>query len=549
MYIIRLQQYSINIFEKYGLVWCVIIVCVTSCATPSSPTGGPPDREGPEIVRTEPETGTVNFSRRSITLHFSEFIRRSSLNQAIIIEPDIGITYELDWGRKSVEIVFDEAIPDLTTLIVTIGTELQDHNGNNMSEPYKVAVSTGPEIDEGKLFGRVINARTGERDESHRILLYREPVDLSEGANYIASTDTGGVFQFSYLREGKYKAFWVDDRNRNKIWDRKQERAQPFNQEFVELAKAEADTLGNVYVTTIDTTKPVLQGIGLFSSQRLRMRFSENIELTDSTEIAVTDTVGTFYSEVYPLYIQPNDRFVLFAQSQKELLETSSFGIDISGIVDGIGNPLDNITQTFTGSAQADTTKQRIIERNNIAGYYPSTPVEVTYAKPITEPEIRDSLEIVAGTEVVTDSVDVEIQRNILRISPRKTWKDGLQYEFRIWDPIISDFRKFQPNIWHASRIGRINVIAQDSTLKNIRLRVENEESGIIRDTVFTDQIEISNLPPLNYRVTAYYDRIDNGGWDYGQVDPYIQPEPYFIQTQVPVEQGMTGDLTIGFEN
>lgn len=533
----------------YSTALWLAILFVTSCATPSSPTGGPPDRQGPKIIRTEPETGTVNFSKRSITLHFSEFVQRGTLNQAIVVEPEIGITYSLDWGRKSVEIVFDEEIPDLTTLIVTIGTELQDHNGNEMEEPQKVAVSTGPEIDEGKLFGRVINAETGERRDGHRILLYREPVDLSESANYIASTDTGGVFNFSYLREGKYKAFWVDDRNRNKIWDREQERAQPFNREFVELTKAGEDTLGSVYVTTIDTTKPALQGVGLFSSQRLRMRFSENIELTDSTDISVTDTLGNSFSDAYPLYIPPNDRFVLFSQSQKPLLETSSYSVDISGIVDGVGNPLEKISQTFNGSAQEDTTQQRIIERNNLAGYYPTDPVEVTYAKPIDGTAIRDSLTIVEGDKVATDSMDVEIQRNILRISPRDSWKDGLEYEFRIWDPIISDYRKFQPNIWHASKMGALNVIAQDSTLKNIRLQVVNEESGVVRDTVFSNQIEIANLPPLSYQVTAYHDSLDNGQWDYGQVDPYIKPEPYFIQTEVPVSRGMTGELTIVFEN
>lgn len=533
----------------YSTALVLAILFLTSCATPSSPTGGPPDRQGPEIIRTEPETGTVNFASRSITLHFSEFVQRGTLNQAIIVEPDIGITYSLDWGRKSVEIVFDEEIPELTTLIVTIDTELQDHNGNEMAEPYKVAVSTGPEIDEGKLFGRVINAETGERGDGHRILLYREPVDLTESANYIASTDTGGVFKFSYLREGNYKAFWVDDRNRNKIWDREQERAQPFNREFIELEKAADDTLGSVYVTTIDTTKPVLQGVGLFSSQRLRMRFSENIELTDSTEISVTDTLGNSFSDAYPLYIPPNDQFVLFSHSQKPLSETSSYSVDISGITDGVGNPLGEISQTFTGSAQEDTTEQRIIERNNLEGYYPTDPVEITYAKPIDEPEVRDSLTIVEGTDMVTDSMNVEIQRNILRVSPQDTWKDGLQYEFRIWDPIISDYRKFQPNIWHASKMGALNVIAQDSTLKDIRLRIENEESGIVRDTVFTGQIEISNLPPLSYRVTAFHDRNDNDRWDYGQVDPYIKPEAYFIQTQVPVKRDMTGDLTIVFEN
>jgi len=524
-----------------------VALLVTSCATPSSPTGGPRDEEGPTIVRTEPETGTTNFSERSITFHFSEFVERSSLAQAIVVEPDIGIEYELDWGRKSLEIEFSQDLPDSTTLIVTLGTDVQDTNGNEMASPHKTAVSTGPEIDEGKLFGRVINATTGKGNENQYILLYREPVDLTQTANYITSTDTSGSFQFSYLSDGRYKAMWVDDRNRNKIWEPKQERAQPFDQEFVELAKAGEDTLGTIYVSAVDTTKPVLQGVGLFSAQRLRMRFSENIQLADSTVITITDTTGNALMNASPLYIPPEEPFVLFAQSEEALSESQSYSLDIRGLTDNAGNELEEYSQTFTGSAQEDTTQQRIITRNNLSGYFPSDAVEVIYARPVEESTIRDSLKIVEGDQLVESWPRVSILENILRISPDTLWQANLQYELRIWDPIIGDYRKLQPTIWNESELGGLNVVTEDSTLKDIRLQISNEESEIMRDTVFTGEIVIGSLPLLNYTVTAFQDRNGNGEWDYGQVSPFVEPEPYFIQPDVPVKEGMTGDLTISF--
>ncbi|GAA5521044.1 hypothetical protein Asal01_00977 [Fodinibius salicampi] len=531
----------------FNTILCVILIAA-SCATPSSPTGGPRDEEGPSIIRTEPETGTTNFGERSITLHFSEFVERSSLTQAIVVEPDIGIDYELDWGRKSVEIEFSSAIPDSTTLIVTIDTELRDTNGNEMSSPYKVAVSTGDEIDEGKLFGRIVDARTGEGSEEGRLLLYREPIDLSAKADYVASPDTGGVFQFSYLSDGKYKVFWMADRNRNKIWDREQERAQPFQKEFVTLEKAAEDTIGTVFVTLSDTTRPVLQGVGLFSSQRMRMRFSENIEITNNSEINVTDSTGNVLLDANPLYIPPGEKYVLFAQAEEPLAESDTYSLSINGITDQSGNELTEISQTFSGSAQEDTTQQRIITRNNLSGYYPSDPVEVTYAKPIDEPEIRDSLKVVEGTEMHDSWPNVDIQLNMLRISPDSVWEDGVDYELRIWDPIIEDYRKLQPEVWYQSQMGQLNIIAEDSTLSDIRLRISNEEAGIQRDTVFSQQVEIEALPPLSYRVRAYHDVNNNGQWDYGSVEPFEEPEPYFIQGQVPVKEGFTGDLTISFQ-
>lgn len=533
---------------QWGALSMVLAVLISSCATPSSPTGGPPDEEGPEIIKTEPETGTTNFKERRIVLHFSEWIERSSLAQAIIIEPGIGIDYELDWGRKSVGIVFSRAIPDSTTLIVTVGTELTDTQGNEMASPQKVAVSTGDEIDKGKLYGKVINASTGVGDEGHRILLYREPIDLTKPANYIASTDTSGSFQFSYLSDGRYKAFWVDDRNRNKIWDAPQERAQPFDQEFVSLKEAGEDTLGTVYVTSVDSIAPVLQGIGLFSSRRLRLRFSENIVLTDSARIAVTDTLGEAVTRAKPLYIPPDEPYVLFAQSQEKLSESRSYALDIRGITDTYGNSLVDTMQVFTGSAQEDTTQQRIVKRNNLSGYYPTEPIRVTYAAPIKQPVIRDSLKIVAGTELYTDWPHVSVASNILEIRPDTAWKEGIQYEMRVWDPIISDYRKMQPQIWHNSQMGKLNVMTEDSTRKNVVLRITNKEVEINRDTTFTGEVTLGSLPPLTYKVIAFEDKNDNGKWDFGQVVPYKKPEPYFIQPKVPVEKQLTGDLTIAFQ-
>jgi hypothetical protein len=536
-------------FRGLSAVLLVLVFLAGSCATPSSPTGGPPDKTGPTIIRTEPETGTTNFTGRSMILHFSEFVERSSLRESIVVEPDIGIEYDLDWGRKSVEIVFSRDIPDLTTLIVTVGTDFQDRNGNAMSKPKKIAVSTGPEIDKGKLFGRVIDAASGQSSSGERILLYREPYDLSQTASYIASTDTAGVFEFSYLREGRYKAFWVNDRNRNKIWDPEQERAQPFGQEFYTLAEASTDTIGVVYTTSVDTTNPSLQGIGLFSSRRMRMRFSENVQLTDSVSITVTDSASNDQWAADPLYLQPNDPYILFGYSRQELLPSNTYKLALEGMTDNANNLVDAVTQTFTGSAQEDTTQQRIIKRNNLSGYYPTDPVKVTYAKPIDEPAIRDSLKVVAGDTLIDAWPNVTIEQNVLTVAPQEQWQDGREYEIRLWDPIIEDYRQFQPQIWHQSQMGELNIMTEDSTAQNIRLRVINEESGINRDTTFTGQVEIDQLPPLEYKVIAYKDENENEIWDFGQVSPYSKPEPYFIQRSVPVKKDLTSDLTILLQN
>ena len=532
-------------FLRISILFCIVAIAY-SCATPTSPTGGPPDKEGPKVVATEPESGTTNFNKRKVTFHFSEFVNRSSITGEITVEPDIGIPYSIDWGRKSVSIVFESTLPDLTTLIVTIGTGLSDTNGNKLAAPQKVAVSTGPEIDKGALQGKVLDAQTGEGNEGNKILLYRTPVNLDQKANYIAETDTAGVFRFSYLRQGTYKAFWVDDRNRNKIWEPDRERAQPFSREFIELDKASSDTLNTLYIANSDTTNALLQGVGLFSSNRLRMRFSENIEITDSTNITITDSLGNVHSEAYPLYRLPEERFVLFAHSEEPLLEQETYNVLVEHVSDAVGNITDSTAFDITGSAQSDTTQQRIIRRKRNSGIYPLEPIEIIYAKPISDNTIRDSLKVVEGNNLVENWPRTRSVRNSFFVDPEGTWKEGLDYEFRIWDPISNDHISLSPTIWHSSQLGQLSIQLADTTRSNTyNLLMRSEERGTVTDTVFSKEITIRELPPLQYQVILFEDLNGNGGWDHGRVQPYQAPEPYFIRNNVPIKEGFTSDLEV----
>lgn len=535
-------------FLRISILFSLVAIAY-SCATPTSPTGGPQDKEGPEIISTEPETGTTNFSKRSITFHFSEFVNRGSLTNEIVVEPDIGISYSLDWGRKSVTLKFDDQLPDLTTLIVTIGTGLTDTNGNKLAAPKKVAVSTGPEIDEGKLSGKIIDAQTGKGSEGKRVLLYRSPVDLTEKANYVSETDTAGTFQFSYLRQGSYKAFWVDDRNRNKIWEPERERAQPFSREIIELEKAGADTLSTLYIANSDTAKPVLQGVGLFSSQRLRMRFSENIELTDSTRLNISDSLGNRFADAYPLYRSSSEPYVLFAQSFKPLANEISYKLLVEHISDIAGNVTDSTIQEFTGSAQSDTTEQRIIKRARQSGVYPSEAVEIIYAKPITEDAIRDSLKVVEGSELIESWEGVSIEQNRFLIKPLERWKEGLEYEFRIWNPIKVGYLNIRPAIWHSNQLGQLAIELNDTSRTNVyNLVLKSQERGVMSDTSFSKKIILDELPPITYQLVLFEDLNGNGRWDHGRVQPYRAPEPYYIRNNIPIKQGFTSDLEVAPE-
>jgi hypothetical protein len=47
--------------------------------------------------------------------------------------------------------------------------------------------------------------------------------------------------------------------------------------------------------------------------------------------------------------------------------------------------------------------------------------------------------------------------------------------------------------------------------------------------------------------LVLFQDLNGNGIWDYGSVDPYIKPEPYYIQQNINIQRGFTSEVKIDF--
>lgn len=533
----------------YHMLVLCLIFGIWSCATPIAPTGGPQDKSGPVIQNTIPESGTVNYDGNSFEFYFDEFVNRNNARNAITVEPDLGIGYDVSWKRKMMRIEFESDFPDSTTVIIKLGTEITDTRNNKMSEPVTLAVSTGDEIDSGEIMGRIRLASTGEPAEDRRVLLYRQPFDLTSRATYQAQTDTGGTFNFTYLAEGNYKALIVDDRNRNKTWDTENETAFPFYRETISLQKSSSDTLDVVYIAQPDTIKPVLQGVGLFSQNRMRLRFSENIATDNDARFNITDSLDNAYTTAYPLYVSENDPFVLFAHSEEPLLEDVRYKIDPQGVTDLSGNVPDSGFVEFTGTAQEDTTKQRIIGRDTEKDLLVSDPITIVYAAPITGPEIIDSLVVIEGDIDFDDWPEVQTDRNRLVISPQGDWIEGVDYQFLAWNPVTLRRQLFEPNIWDSTEFGDIDirVLDADSTQTHI-VSLEDPAGRIVRSLNFSQQLTITDLPPVTYTLKIFRDENGDQEWNIGNVTPYQKPEKYYVQQNINVQVGFTSEVQISFE-
>jgi len=524
------------------------MIWIGSCATPVAPSGGPPDREPPVVTGTTPANETTNFDGNEVRFQFDKFVDRNSARQNISIEPNLGLDFEVDFSRRTVIVKFLDPLPENTTIIVQLGTDITDTRNNNMSSSYELAFSTGPEIDDGNVIATLRDPDEGSVNEGERVFLYQSPVDFSEPANYVAQSDTSGEINFSYLREGMYNAIWVDDVNRNRIWDRDREFAQPFHQEEFEVIKGEEVDLGTIFIQRPDTVSPNINGVGLLSETRLRLRLSEPVEWQDNASITIQDSLGEDYSTAFPLYTDIEDPQVVYAQALDPLDEEQRFSVIPQGFTDRAGNPLRSNVDPFSGSAEPDTAALRLIEDNLADGIFNDESVEITFSRFIDDDSITDSLLVFEGDQMIEDWEFVDVERNILSINPDIIWQSGVSYEFRVWDPYVRDYATFRPDIWQPNQLGAIEFTAADGLPEGEnRLRLYDDNRKVDIDTVFTDSLEIDRLPPLSYTARVYRDVNGDGRWNSGSVDPFEAPEPYFMQRDIPVREGFTSEISVEF--
>ena len=529
-----------------SMLFCLLL---GSCATPVGPSGGPPDRTPPEIVNTVPEVGTTNFKGDEVRFEFSEFPDRNSVRQNVTIEPNIGILYEVDFKRKTAIVKFNNELPENTTILVKLGSDVADTRRNSIGSSFDLAFSTGPEIDEGRIIARLRDADKGSVDAGERVFLFREPIDFTAQANYIAQSDTSGEIDFSYLREGTYSAIWVQDLNRDRRWNPERERAQPFHSETVEVIQGAERNLGNIYISTPDTVSPRLDGVGLLTDIRLRLRISEEVFWGDDAVLTVLDSLGNDYTVAHPLYKDESDPNIVFSQAETPIEESQFFTIQQSGFADDADNPMSSDIDPFPGSAVSDTTRLRIITDNAEVGLFPDEPFEVIYSKFIDEPAILDSLIVFEGENGIPNYDFVEIDRNRLRIlPPSEDWQTGVRYQFGVWDPEFAERRTLQPEIWQRNQLGSIDFIpADDDTTTKTHLMLFDENNKVNVDTVFTGSVEITNLPPISYTAKIYRNTYGGVDWNPGTIIPFQAPEPYFIRSEIPVREGFTSEVNVVF--
>ncbi len=293
-----------NLFSSAVLI-SLVSALLSGCANQLPPGGGPQDKTPPEIIYVYPSNGTVNFHDDYLELEFSEYVTKSTVQDAIFISPAIEGNLEYDWSGTSVKILLPGKLKDDVTYIVTVGTNVEDvNNKNKIAQPYSFAFSTGAKIDRGIIQGKIY------ADKPQGIMMFAYPVadtvinPTIHKPKYISQAGINGEFQLLGLAFGSYRVFAIQDSYNDLVYNIGDD---SYGCPYADISISEADSVFhglNFFMTKEDTAKPRMLSATMTDRFHILIEFSEpfdstlistkNFQIVDSTTNKIIQPVYAF---------------------------------------------------------------------------------------------------------------------------------------------------------------------------------------------------------------------------------------------------------------
>jgi len=184
------------------------------------PTGGPRDSLPPLLVRVTPPDSSRNFTNKTITFTFDEFIedvQQQNPYQNVMISPNPDNFPVIESKLRTLTVKLKDTLEPNTTYYFNFGDVIKDVNERNILNNFSYIFTTGNTIDTLQLSGNVVVAETGGIDTTMVVMLFRSGEDsaiVNDRARYITKLDGKGNFRFLYLPGGTYYIYAMDNSRR-----------------------------------------------------------------------------------------------------------------------------------------------------------------------------------------------------------------------------------------------------------------------------------------------------------------------------------------------
>ena len=192
-------------------IYLLFIICLCSCASVKTPSGGDIDLFPPILEKTLPKDLTKLSPGQSITLFFNEYIQEQSLNKAIEIFPSINEKIQYEYKGNHIIVTIPKNLQDNKTYIMTLNSNFSDEHNVRLNEDIVIPFTLSNFINDGKISGEVHGSF-----KKPSILLWKDKISkegmLKVKPDFILSGSS--TYNFDFLQYGEYTIVAVDMYNR-----------------------------------------------------------------------------------------------------------------------------------------------------------------------------------------------------------------------------------------------------------------------------------------------------------------------------------------------
>lgn len=534
--------------KRKKIIAIIFLLFLAGCANQLPPGGGMVDDIPPKIIEVYPKDGTINYDEDFFEMTFDEYVDKRSFKDAIFISPAIEGELEISWSGKTVTVFFPAELKQNRTYTINIGTDVVDYNNRNrMAENFSFAFSTGTNIDNGVIRGKIFT------DKPSGIMLFAyllennaDTIDITaRKPDYVSQAGEKGVYNFSGLTLGKYRVFAVKDEFRDLVIDLDQDQ---IGIPFTDILLNAKDTLFSnldFKLSKIDTTPPRLNSAVMTDRNHILLTFSEEVksELLLTNNFLIVDS--TTKQTILPIFAfkgRTKEKEYVLSTNEKLNSENELF-IHATNIFDLNGNVnlFDYIR--LTASEKSDTSAPTLYR--TIPGYNSQ---KVDYEKAGIKIFFDDSFMIkgiekkIVFIDTLKKEYDFEIQKlddASFQIIPKQKLKALTPYQVKIDFGFIKDAAgNYRDSIYvyQFTTKSELDYTGISGSVTNVDLsshpvivleNVDDEQKYYQQNLGLNGEFSFSKIDPGKFRLYCFLDKNKNGKHDLGFPSPLVLSEEF----------------------
>lgn len=554
--------------ELKVFVFFVLMIVMSGCANPGTPSGGERDEDPPRITKTNPTNYSIDFDKNRIVIDFNEFVKLNDAFKNVVISPPQKKKPKVRLREKQIVIDIRDSLRPNTTYTLDFGKAIVDNNEGNPLGEYRYVFSTGSEIDRMGMAGYVKGAEVDTVAKETLVALYIPSDTLNPYGmlpDYIAQTDSMGFFMFNNIVDRAYEIIAFQDQNSNSMLDPDEPLA--FRNEAVHTSFTESETQDSLQLdkyTKFKNTDLQLRIYHPIPSQqylkdykrpeREQLVFTFNAPRKDSLKLKFLDVEpeAQFFIEASEL----NDSLIYWI-ADEQIAKRDTLFAELSYLrTDSLGALvpfLDTLRMTFKEpkkkkkerKKKKDEEKDKLEDidfmeiKTNMSGRVNAfDSLSLTFERPIKELRTedvfiftkKDTVELPQDFRLEKDSVLGHRKYNVFfPLQPRQKYMLRID-SMRVYDSGGRPNKKLETSfeVYDEAYYGKIFVtVSEGEEGVLIQLIDKKNEKVVVAEKKWKNdgKMVFDKLAPGTYVLKALWDENGNGKWDVGDYKQHRQPE------------------------